>query len=83
MIDLFFQWNQECLGCLLRLITQFSVCQSDLSALQDYALHESTQKKSGKKHRRVEKIIIPRLNQVCFSSINLYCKRNEKERKRR
>ena len=62
----FFQWDQECLAFLLRLITQFSIDQSDVEAGHDdvFETQESPRKKL-KKQKGYDKIIIPRLDQVC------------------
>ena len=61
---MYFQWEQECLAFLLRLITQFSIDQSDVEAGHDdvFETQESPRKKL-KKHK-YDKIIIPRLDQV-------------------
>ena len=59
------QWNQECLGYLLRLLSQFAVCQSDQETGSEevFDSYESPKKRI-KKSKSVDKINIPRLNQV-------------------
>jgi hypothetical protein len=66
MPSLILQWNQECLGYLMRLITQFAICPSDLANASDDPFDQyETPRKKMKKHRSgQEKITIPRLNEV-------------------
>ena len=69
-----FQWEQECLAFLLRLITQFSIDQSDVEAGHDdvFETQESPRKKL-KKHK-YDKIIIPRLDQVMYYwNVSSFC----------
>ncbi|XP_064621669.1 ubiquitin carboxyl-terminal hydrolase 34-like isoform X2 [Lineus longissimus] len=63
------EWNQECLGYLMRLITQFAVCPSDLANASDDPFDQyETPRKKMKKHRSgQEKITIPRLNETMLS----------------
>ena len=65
-----FQWDQECLAFLLRLITQFSIDQSDVEAGHDdvFETQESPRKKL-KKQKGCDKIIVPRLDQVGVTDI--------------
>lgn len=67
-----FQWNQECLAYLLRLITQFSVERQDVENSQEEAndVHDSPRKKIRKIRGMQEKIIIPRLTRVSASTQN-------------
>ncbi|KAL3873492.1 hypothetical protein ACJMK2_036602 [Sinanodonta woodiana] len=66
------QWEQECLACLLRLISQFSVDQSDSDCVHDdvFETFESPRKKQ-KKQKGHDKILIPRLNQTILSMLKV------------
>ncbi len=71
-----FQWNQDCLAYLLRLMSQFAVTQSELdqAAAQDESVVFDTidsPRRRIKKQKPHEKIIIPTLNQTILAMIEV------------
>lgn len=62
------EWKQDCLAYLLRLMSQFSLAQSDVEIQDDVfeSTFESPKKVRAKKQKGFEKIVIPILNQVGF-----------------
>ncbi|XP_074662968.1 ubiquitin carboxyl-terminal hydrolase 34-like [Tubulanus polymorphus] len=67
------EWNQECLGYLLRLISQFSISQDDLEAVSDdvFDQYDTPRKKMKKQKSNNEKILIPRLNETILSMMEV------------
>ena len=61
-----FQWSQDCLAYLLRLISQFAVTQADpeqQGADEAIDSYESPRKKQ-RKGRGADRVLIPTLNKV-------------------
>ena len=66
-VHIVWQWLQDCLAYLLKLMSQFSVMQSDFDAgAHDdvFDLLDSPVKKMRKNKPPVEKFVVPRLNKV-------------------
>ena len=62
-----FQWNQDCLAYLLRLMNQFSITQTDtLVNMEDVFDTFESPRKRMKRYRGMEKLMVPKLNEVCF-----------------
>jgi len=62
-----YQWLQDCLAYLLKLMSQFSVMSSDfdVGAHDDiFDLLDSPVKKMRKNKPPIEKFVVPRLNKV-------------------
>ncbi len=67
-----FQWNQDCLAYLLRLMSQFAVTQADLDTGQDdvFDSYESPRKRQRRRGPQ-ERMVIPTLNQAILSMIQV------------